>query len=92
MTDETTPKTAIEFLFENKFPPVSAEERMKAYARQVAQQVRQQCAQEARVKNNVEKEYIDPKEFGKHSFIQTVVTPAVDKESILSVDIEQFIK
>lgn len=82
MTDETTPKTAIEFLVESKFPPMSYEERMKAYARQVAQQVRQQCAEQAKVK-------LGEKKITEHGvFTMTVV----DKESILSVNIEQFIK
>lgn len=48
---------------------------MQEYARSVAQQVRQQCAEEANLK-----------------LITSSGSIEVDKESILSVNVEQFIK
>lgn len=55
----------------------------KEYARTVAQQVRQECAEKAKIMSNGTSADGIP-------LIDSY--PVVDKESILSIDIEQFIK
>lgn len=93
MTDETTPKTAEEFIkegfncddfqFYEEPTPSHIAEIMKKYARQeclrVALQVRAECAERVKTKYGNEP--------GTHGW-----GTIVDKESILSVDIEQFLQ
>lgn len=100
MTDETTQKTAEDVLriecikedrdTENPLVRACLHEdsaqaiynAMKEYARQVAEQVRAECAQKAKIMTN-----------GTTADGIPLVDsyPVVDKDSILSVDIEQFI-
>lgn len=60
----------------------------------VAQQVRQECAEKATVKILKTKERVDLDVDALHlpPHHKVTLTPYVDKESILSIDIEQFIK
>lgn len=72
-------------------------EAMKEYSRQeqrrVAQQVRQQCAEQARIKNQRVNITVaaSTTTTAPELQIQSFVPPEVDKESILSVEIEQFL-
>ncbi len=82
-------KTPIEILLDGEDNPTetvwtdNALKAMKEYARQVAIQVRQECAKNSKVDLNSIK---GPSDY------DAMASCYVDKSSILSVDIEQFLK